>query len=478
MIKKFLISYDKMGLPAKAAIWFTFCNIMQKGISMITVPIFTRILSTEEYGIFSIYLSWLNILVIFTSLNLYYGVFNNAMLKFENDRNRYISSMQGLIIVITFIFFLVYMLGKNFFNKVIGLSTVFVILMFMEVLVTPSLQLWSTKQRFDYKYKMLVTITLVKSLLNPIFGMIAIVITQQGAIARISSAVVLELIFCGSIMVYQFIKGKAFYVKKYWKYAVSFNLPLLPHYLSGTILNQADRIMIDSFCGKSNVAIYSVAYNIGMLIQLFTNAINASLTPWFYKSMKEKKYNEIRKVTNLLLLVMAIFIIILMFFAPEIVQIFATKEYYEAVYIIPPISASVFFIFMYILFSNLEFYFEENKFIMVASLLAAILNILLNYIFIKKYGYFAAGYTTLVSYIVYCFSHYFFCKIISKKHLGIICIYDQRFILILSSIIVLITLIFNFLYIYTLIRYSFLVLFFLVIFIKRKSLIQVLRIIK
>ena len=93
-----LVKYKNMGVQAKAAIWFTFCSILQKGISMITVPIFTRLLTTDEYGIYSIYLSWLNILTVFTSLNLYYGVFNNAMLKYEDDRDRYTSSMLFLFL--------------------------------------------------------------------------------------------------------------------------------------------------------------------------------------------------------------------------------------------------------------------------------------------------------------------------------------------------------------------------------------------
>ena len=70
-IKKF---YNNMSIATKAALWFVFCNIMQKGISTITVPLFTRLLTTAEYGTYSLYISWFNILTIVTSLNLYYGV--------------------------------------------------------------------------------------------------------------------------------------------------------------------------------------------------------------------------------------------------------------------------------------------------------------------------------------------------------------------------------------------------------------------
>lgn len=475
MINKLIKKYHAMSIPAKAAIWFTFCNILQRGISMITVPVFTRILSTEEYGVFNVYLSWMNVLIIFTSLNLYYGVFNNAMLKYEKNRDRYTSSMQGLVIIITAGFFVIYILFHDSINKLIGLSTTFMILMFIELLVTPSLQFWSARQRFDYKYKMLVGVTIAKSLINPIAGVAAVLLTRAGALARVESMVAVEVLFCGTIMVYQFKAGRTFYNKEYWKYALGFNLPLLPHYLSGTILNQGDRIMINTFVGSTEVAIYSVAHNVGMLVQLFTNAINSSFTPWFYTSIRDKKYTEIKRVTNLLLLLMSVLVVLVMFFAPEIVRIFAPDDYYSAIYVVPPLSASVFFVFMYVLFSNLEFYFEENKFIMIASMLAALLNIVLNAIFIPIYGFLAAGYTTLFSYIVYCFAHYVFSTIVCKKHMEIKALFDARFILVLSIGVAFTTVAFNFLYNYFIIRYIIAAIVLIILYVKRKMIIATIK---
>ena len=99
-MNKYIEKYKSMSVQARAALWFVACSFLQKGISFITVPIFTRLLSTDQYGTYSLYLSWLQILTIFTSLYLYNGVLDNAMAKFKDDRDRYISSMQGLTLVI------------------------------------------------------------------------------------------------------------------------------------------------------------------------------------------------------------------------------------------------------------------------------------------------------------------------------------------------------------------------------------------
>ena len=58
--------YLSMPLPVKAALWFTICNFLQRGVTMITTPIFTRVLSEEQYGIYSTYLSWENLLLMIT----------------------------------------------------------------------------------------------------------------------------------------------------------------------------------------------------------------------------------------------------------------------------------------------------------------------------------------------------------------------------------------------------------------------------
>ena len=219
-------------------------------------------------------------------------------------------------------------------------------------------------------------------------------------------------------MIYQFRKGKSFYNREYWKYSVLFNIPLIPHYLSGSILNQGDKIVIQKIQTESEVAFYSVAYSVGMLTQLITNAIAQAVTPWIYKKLEEKEYRDINPALNALMIFVCSGCVAMMLFAPEIVKIFAAKQYSQAINVIPPISASVFFIFVYNIFSNFEFYFEKRAFITIASGFSAIVNIVLNIIFVPVYGYVAAAYTTLACYALYSFLHFLFSNAICLKKSG------------------------------------------------------------
>ena len=76
------------------------------------------------------------------------------------------------------------------------------------------------------------------------------------------------------------------------------SIPILPHYLSGVILNQGDRIMIDKMVGKEAVAYYGLAYSIGMIAQILVTAINSAITPWMYEKFKQKKNRKYETNNN------------------------------------------------------------------------------------------------------------------------------------------------------------------------------------
>ena len=90
MVKSIISKYKNVPVEVKASIYYTICSIVQKCIVLITLPIFTRLMTTQQYGQYSIYQSWMNIVAIFATLNLQYGSFDTAMIKFENDREIHI----------------------------------------------------------------------------------------------------------------------------------------------------------------------------------------------------------------------------------------------------------------------------------------------------------------------------------------------------------------------------------------------------
>lgn len=431
-----LKKYKEMNVQAKASIWFLICSLSQRGISFLTAPLFTRILSTEEYGIYSLYLSWSQILTIITTLYLSAGTFTNAMNKYKNARREYLSSIQGIPITITFICLVIYLCNKSLWQNILGLDNKYVILLFIELFFAPAFTFWAGFQRFTYHYKTLVFVTLAQCLLNPLIGFIGVYTLQDRALGRIIGGVIASSVFGLFFLILNYCKGKVFFYKEYWIYSLKMAFPLLPHYLSGVILNQGDRVVISKMCTNADVALYSVAYTLGMLVQIVTNSIGNAISPWIYEQMNEGNYKVIKKKINFVLILFALVAFLLMLVSPELIIIFGKEKYADAVYVIPPVAASTFFVYLYSVMSILQFYYEKTGFMMIASVCAAVINILLNVIFVPKYGFVVAGYTTLVCYMMYCVGHHIMSCYIANKYNKGNRIYDIKFIFTLSIAIV------------------------------------------
>ena len=478
MIKRLSERYRNLPVKVKASFWFLICSFLQKGISTITTPIFTRLLDTAEYGVYNVFNSWLSIITIFVTFNLCAGVYAQGLIKFSEKRAMFSSSLQGLTVTMLLIWTSIYLLFKNFWNQVFNLTTVQMLAMLIMIWTTAVFNFWAGEQRVLYKYKALVIITLLISVAKPLIGIIFVILAEDKVTARILGLVLVELIGYTGLFIVQMKRGKKFFSARFWKYALMYNLPLIPHYLSQTVLSNADRIMIKDMVGESEAGIYSLAYSISLIMTLFNTALMQTISPWIYQKIKDKKINEISNVAYISLILIAVVNLILIIFAPEVIKIFAPKEYYDAIWIIPPVAMSVFFMYSYDLFAKFAFYHEKTVLIMLASVFGAVLNLVLNYIFIGIYGYIAAGYTTLICYFFYTLFHYILMNAVCKKYDDGIRPYRTNVLLMITIPFILCGFLLLITYSYPFIRYGFIIISFIGMIIFREKIINILKHIK
>lgn len=413
--------YKELSPQIKMSFWFLVCSFLQKGIGMITTPIFTRVMLDTEYGRFNVYSTWLNIFTVFATLNVSGNCFTRGLVVHSEDRNGYTSSLQFLSIILTACGFLIYTCFSGFLNSLTGLNPFLVALMFAEMALISAYNFWINRKRVEIDYRSITILTFVYALLRPVVAVLFVLKAKPEfqVEARVAATFVVSFFLFVPIIFSNILKGKVLYHKLYWKETIIFCLPLIFHYLSNIILTQSDRLMIDRLCGSSYTAYYSVAYSIGMIVQIFNNAVSTSYTPWIYKSIKNEKYRQIEKVSYQVLALIAALNLLTVSFAPEILKVMAPSNYQLALWAIPPVTASVYFMFMYDIFAAFSFYYKKTSWIGAATLASAILNLVLNYIYIPKYGFVAAGYTTLICYILFAILHYFFmnhiCKVMGIK---------------------------------------------------------------
>lgn len=211
--------------------------------------------------------------------------------------------------------------------------------------------------------------------------------------------------------------------------------------------------MIGKMVGDSAAGMYGLAYSLAMIMTLFNTALLNTLTPWIYQKIKDRDIKSLAPVVYITIYIVAAVNLLLIMFAPEAVKIFAPKSYYEAVYCIPPVAMSVLFIYLYDIFSKFAFYYSKTKLIMTASMIGAVLNLILNYFGIRMFGYIAAAYTTLLCYMLYSLFHYILMTKICNTYLEGIKPYKTNFIILFSLVFVIFGLLMLFTYAYPLIRY-------------------------
>lgn len=458
-----------MSIQVKASFWFMICSFLQKGISVITTPIYTRIMTTVEYGQYSVFNSWMNIIHIFVTLQLTMGVYAQGLIKFSDDRHKFSSSLQGLTLTLVGIWTVIYLLFSSFWNNLFKLTTVQMLAMLVMIWASSVFSFWATEQRTQFKYRTLVIVTILISILQPVVSIYLILHSQDKVTAKILGFALVQLVGYFIFFIIQIKNGKTFYSKKYWTYALKFNIPLIPHYLSQVVLNSSDRIMIERMVGANEAGIYSLGYSLSLVMILFNSALMASLSPWIYQKIKDRKEKDIARIAYACLIGIALVNLALIALAPEAVKIFAPKEYYDAIYIIPPVAMSVYFMFAYDLFAKFEFYYEKTKWIAVATMASAVVNIITNYIFIKLFGYQAAGYTTLVCYILYALFHYVMMRKICKEYMDNTKIYDEKTLLLITTLFIVVGFILLFLYDYLILRCIFIAIIIIIMIVKRKE---------
>ena len=416
MLSKALQKWSGIPVQVKASVAYTVCNIMQKSLSFITLPLFTRLLTTEQYGQYSVYASWSAILTIFITLYLGSGSFFKAMVKFENARDRYLASVQNISVVLAVVFLGVYFPFRQHWNRLFELPTALVVLMVVEILGQFAITCWYGVKRFEFKYKSVIAVTLGTSVAMPLVALLLVLNSDERGYARIFGYASVSIVVGLVLFITGLIRGKGGLNKSFWRFALGFNIPLIPYYLSQVLFNQSARIMISHMVGLDEAGFYSLAQNLALILNFVLNAINDSYVPWLYGKIKEGKERENRSVATGIAMLMAFLLMGIISLAPEIIMVMAGSAYMDAVWVVPPVTMSVLLLFYSQLFINVEFYYEAKSLLVWGSIGAAVVSVVLNALLIPIFGYVVAGYTTLLSYVAFAVANYYTMRYLARKN--------------------------------------------------------------
>lgn len=443
---------------AKSAIVFTLALLVSRGLSFITMPIFTRIMPADQIGIVGLYTSSFAILSSITSLGLNSGGFMVGMKDYGDRRDQYISSILSLTTLSSIVISVAIIVSPSFWTSLLGLPKGLICLMMVGCLVTPAYEFWLMRQRYEYAYKKAALLTVLVSIISTILAVAAVLLTKDRTSntgeVRIYVSIGSSLLVYVALWLVQLKRGRVLYNKEYWTTSLALGLPLLGHAFASQILSVSDRILISKFVNNAAVGIYSTLYSVGSLSLIIWSAINSSFVPYLFQNIElQKTRDAVSKTSSQILALFSAITVSISIMAPEVVRLLAPSEYHKYVKIIPPIVAGVYFIAVGNLYSNILVYCKKTLAIMASSIIASLCSIFLNIILIPRVGFEVASYTTMFSYILFAvFQSSCSCWVFRKQYEGQF-IYNNKQIILISVTTVLLCLVCIPLYSYTVIRY-------------------------
>ena len=403
---------EKGNTQVKAATLYTIGNIFNKAISLLLLPVFTKLLSTSSYGIVSTYNSWVTIGSVIIGLQLSMTL-RTACTDYRDRLPSYISSMFSLTLLSWFVITGVTLLFRYFLFK--DVPVILVVLCCVHAFMTAIIDLELQKEMMLVKYIKRTLLLALPNLIAAVVGIIIIVLfPATDYMGRIVSNCAVFVIFGLSIFTFYVVRGKTFYSKEFWGYGLALSLPLIFHGLAVNVLSNIDKTMLTAMRSASETGIYSVAYTIGMAIMVITSSLESVWIPWFTNKMEEGDKASINTSARTYILGGTVICVAAMLVLPEVLKLFSDESYWEGVIILPPIVLASFVRFLYSISVDVEYYYKATKRIAINTVIAAGLNLLLNFIFIPKYGAVAAAYTTVASYAVSYLIHYFGARNLDK----------------------------------------------------------------
>ena len=473
VIGKFKYKVDNLSVQTKASFVYMLASILTKGINILTLPVYTRLLSTNEMGVVTGFNAWYSIFYPIVTLSLATASLSVAMIDYKNQREMYQSVCLAISTMSALVFLLFYITLAKSINNATGMSLPLFLTQFLLFIFNPALDSWYIKQRFEYKYKSVLLVSASITILSVIVSIGTIIACRDMGISSLGTVRIVSqngvmILFAFVFWVYIFAKGRRIIDSSIAKYALKLSIPLIVHSLAKNILDASDRLMITQLCGESDAGIYGTVYNISLMATIIWSAINSAIVPEMFLNLEKKDYRNIRRTTVRVLLLVGIATILSTVIAPELLQVLTTKEYYTAVNIMPAVMIGVFFTAVYGLYGNILMFYKKSHLVMAATMGAALVNIVSNYIFIQIFGYQAAAYTTFSSFILLAILEMFMQRHIIKEET-----IPTRFLIMISLAVVLICLLMVWIYPYRWIRLSIVSIGIVIALINRRKIIEI-----
>jgi len=374
-------------------------------LGFLFMPLFTRVLSPEDYGLASMFSVLCGILASFVGINTHGAVARKYIEKESVDFPLYLSNC----IFILFISSVIASFFIWFFHNQIAIYTHFpaswlwlVVLFAVGQHLIRLLQTLFQMQQKPFRYATVSLLATVSSVLLSLFLVVGLGMDWRGRI--VSKAIPIVFLSFGVILFFLktgYLKFKL--NKKYIKHALNFGVPLIPHALGMYLISMTDRLLIVNMVGLKDLGIYSVGAQVGMIVGMCQSGFSQAWLPVFYKKLKQNSVTTNRKVVKFIYLYDTILLLGALGFGllciPLFKYVLGDRFSGAGIYVVW-IMVGYAFNGMYKMSGGFLFYAEKTKYLPFITAFTAIVNVIFSYWLIKMNGSIGAAQGTMLAYLI------------------------------------------------------------------------------
>lgn len=392
----------RINKPALAGLWYTASSVLERGSAVIFTPIYTRLLTPNEYGIYSIFVGFCAVVGVIATLQISGGTVYKGLREFGSD-GRFTSSALGLISLSGALSMLLYLLFYPAFAKLYSIALPLALLGFLQVFFNGVRALKISESKFVYGKALPFTEGVFFSLITPLLSVLFIVIFDVREYGRIYASLIAAAIFAIPILFSILKRSRGhLYNSKIWLFLLKYSLPSIPHFFAMSLIWQIGKISVASAFSDAEAGLLSLAISVGLLPMILGSGVHSALAPWITRRLGEERCGRERVYLALssFFLPFCLMTVLFMLVCPELFYLLASPLYHSAQVAVYPIAASVPLIFLSSVFSSEISYYKKTFFTMLGSAFGAIFNLIFNLLFTFRLGFYFSALLILPTFLI------------------------------------------------------------------------------
>ena len=380
-------------------------EVVPKLLNFMLLPIMTRYLTPEDYGIIGYVDAIILFVFIFSVMALNsYLLREYFELNTERDKKRLIGNFFLFLGIYNFALFFVSFALLYFLFQSIEVQFEIIPILTLALLVN-LFEVFNLFPQIIYRVQEKASTYVYFVLSKTVFQFIAVLFFLEyffhGPISKYYGLLLISVIFSG--ISFLIVKKNAIFSfnNEQLKDGFKFSFPLVLAALSFTVVDMSDRIILEKYVTMADIGIYTVAYVLGFSINVIIKGSYKAFEPLIFKNSRHDDFLNIFKAIKnefLTLVLVTCFLVIL--FSQEIILLMFSEDYYEAYLLMPIIVLAAFAKGIYTIQVLLLMINRDTRLIGKIMFLGAIINISINLIFIETYGAVVASLSTFVAFLV------------------------------------------------------------------------------